>query len=180
MGIDICAECNLLDVEINPISYIYNANVNNVIQVPNTYAEAINSNERSHWLEAMDSEMQSLYANETFDLVPLPKGHKAIGGRWVYSLKTDPTGQYTYKARFVAKGYSQFPGVSFDETYAPTAKTTTLRMLLNISVQFDLIINQYDVKNAYLNSSVDKEIYMKQPEGFETGQNVVCRLNKAI
>ena len=148
--------------------------------VPNTYAEAIASVDCNKWIHAMEKEIQSLLANKTLKLTELPPGHKLIGGRWVYAIKIDPQGNRTYKARWVAKGFSQRPGINYDETYAPTMRMPTLRMLLNIVVQLDLILHQIDVNNAYLNSPLDTEIYMRQPEGFQTNPNLVCQLRKSL
>ena len=80
----------------------------------------------------------------------------------------------------MAKGFSQRPGINFDDTYAPTARVTTIRMLMHISIQFNLIVHQADVANAYLNSDIDHEIYMTQPEGFVTDPTLVCLLRKSI
>lgn len=68
----------------------------------------------------------------------------------------------TYKARFVAKGYSQIEGVDYDEVYAPTAATanmTSLRMIIQLAVQYDMKIEQMDVKSAYLNAPIEHDIY---------------------
>ena len=71
-----------------------------------------------------------------------------------------------YKARFVAKGFSQVPGLDYHETFSPTARLTSLRMLLQLAVQENLLIHQMDVKTAYLHADIDCEIYLEQPEGF--------------
>ena len=78
-------------------------------------------------------------------------------------MKKDNT---VYKARFVAKGFAQVEGTDFTDTFAPTAKITTIRMLLQYSVQNDMIIHQLDVKTAYLNAPIDCEVNIQPPEGF--------------
>ena len=86
-----------------------------------------------------------------------------VGCRWVYALKRDAAGNIIrYKARLVAQGFSQVPGVDFFDTYAPVAKLASIRMALAYGTQRDYEIHQVDVKNAYLNTSfVDNEvIYM--------------------
>ena len=98
----------------------------------------------------------------------------------VFSIKIDPDGNRLYKARWVAKGFSQKPGINYDDTYAPTMRMPTLRMLLNFAVQHDLILNQVDVNNAYLNAPLDADIYMKQPDGFVKDQDLVCHLHKSL
>ena len=81
--------------------------------------------------------------------------------------RTDQNGTEKYKARFVAKGYSQVQDIDYQETFAPTARMSTVRTLLQRTVQQDMIVHQMDVKTAYLNAPIDCEIYIKQPEGFE-------------
>ena len=72
--------------------------------------------------------MRSMAENETYSVVPLPEGKKAVGSRWVCSLKNDRDGN-VHKARFVAKGYAQVAGIDYMETCSPTAKMTTIRFL---------------------------------------------------
>ena len=181
LGVDTNYDCDFEDsicniYVINNINFSDKSNIN----VPNTFLEAIYSNEREFWIKAMNKEIKSLVDNNTYDLVYLPPGHKVIGGRWVYALKLTPPNIYTFKARYVAKGFSQRPGVNYDMTFAPTARIATIRILLNIAIQFGLILHQLDVDNAFLNSNIDYEIYMRQPEGFIHDPNKVCKLNKSI
>ena len=169
------------DEGVNFCNYLHNFNIcNNIINVPNTYKQAISSSESSQWVKAMDKEMDCLIANNTFDLVPLPKGKQVVGGRWTYKANKDPSNDLLLKARYVAQGFSQTPGQDYTSTYAPTAKIPSVRKLLSISVQDKLITHQADVSSAYLNSNIDHEIYLKQPKGYEQGTNLVWRLNKSI
>ena len=136
------------------------------------------------WQEAMENEMKSLTENNTFTVTQLPEGRTSVGGRWVYSVKLGPDAIEKFKARYVAKGYNQVQGLDYHETFAPTARITSLRMLLQIAVQYDLIVHQMDVKTAYLNAPIDCEIYVNQPEGFEIespdGERLVCKLYKSL
>ena len=154
------------------------------ICIPNTYEEAVQSLEADNWKEAMDDEINSLQENEMYMIVPLPKDKQAVGGRWVYTVKVGPGGEQQYKARYVAKGFTQKHGYDYFETFAPTAKMTTVRMFMQIAVEFDLIIHQMDVKTAYLNAPIDCEIYMNQPKGYEQFSDrkckMVCKLQKSI
>ncbi len=75
--------------------------------VPLTYRKAVTSSNSKEWVNAMDDETQSLRENDTFTLTTLPEGKKAVGGRWVYAIKNNVDGSDKYKARYVAKGYSQ-------------------------------------------------------------------------
>lgn len=154
-----------------------------VCDVPQTYQDAISSTKARQWKTATREEMQSLEENEAFTLTQLPPGKKTVGGRWVYALKTEIDGSDKYKARFVAKRYSQKPGTDYEETFSPTADRTSVRVVTQKAVQDNLVL-QMDVKTAYLHAPIDCEIHMEQPEGFEkksdTGEKLVCKLQKSI
>ena len=102
----------------------------------------------------------------------------------MYTIKEGSDGAKTYKARYVAKGKSQVKGVDYQETFAPTANLTSVRALLQIAAQHDLILHQMDVKRAYLNAPIDCEIYMDQGEGFEAPSSshgrLAYNLNKSL
>jgi Reverse transcriptase (RNA-dependent DNA polymerase) len=106
----------------------------------------------------MDEEMNSLQDNDTFKLTTLPKDKKVVGGKWVYAVKLGPNGEEQFKARYVAKGYLQTQDIDYHEIFSPTARMTSVRMLMQLAVQQDLILHQMDVKTAYLNAPVDCEI----------------------
>lgn len=148
--------------------------------VPNTYQQAISSPESIQWNAAIVKEYNSLLDNKTWDLVPRPSHCTVIKGRWVFAKKMNSIGIVeTFKARYVAKGFSQIQGENYDETFAPTAKMTTIRALIAIAAQENLLLHQIDVKTAFLNSPLDDEIYVEQPVGYAQG-DLVCKLNKCI
>lgn len=105
-------------------------------------------------------------------------------GRWVCALKSDIDGSDKYKARFVAKGYSQKQGTDYEETFSPAADMTSVRLIMQKAAQEDLVIHQMDVKTAYLHAPIDCEIYIEQPDGYvnksPTGENLVCKLHKPL
>ena len=151
--------------------------------VPVTYSQAVRSEDSQLWQKAMDSEMESLKDNHVFTVIPLPNGKKAVGGRWVYSLKNNLNGDVAHKARFVAKGYAQVKGSDYSDTFSPTAKMTTVRMLMQVSADHELVVHQLDVKTAYLNAPIDCGVYTIQPEGYKEtkdGMNLVWKLNKSL
>jgi hypothetical protein len=150
---------------------------------PSTFHEAIKSTDVSMWMTAMQEEIEALHKNNTWDLVPLPQGRKAIGNKWVYKIKRDGNDQVErYRARLVVKGYAQKEGIDFNEIFSPVVRLTTIRVVLAMCAIFDLHLEQLDVKTAFLHGELEEEIYMLQPEGFaETGkENLVCRLNKSL
>jgi hypothetical protein len=136
------------------------------------------------WRKAMSEEFASLTENVTWDYVDCEtlNGRKAIGCKWVYKTKVNADRTLRYKARLVIKGYEQ---TDFGETYAPVARLTSLRMLIALSAQFNWQVHHMDVVTAFLNPTVDEEVFMALPEGFEWlqpgfAQNSVCRLRKAL
>ena len=96
----------------------------------------------------------------------------------MYVIKADGR----YKARLVAKGYTQIEGIDFQETFSPVARYEAIRFLLAHAALEDWEIEAMDIKMAFLDSELDEEIYMEQPEGFvkRGEENKVCRLKKAI
>ena len=155
-----------------------------ISDIPKTFHQAVNSSESSHWCNAMDEEVKSLYDNNTFDLVPLEAGMSVIGGRWVYTIKIGHDDQEQFKARYVAKGYTQVKDLNYHETFSPTARITSIRMLLQTVIQDDLVVDQLDVKTAYLNAEIDCDIFVDQPEGYEVTnskeEKLVCKLKKSL
>ncbi|MFN7611034.1 MAG: reverse transcriptase domain-containing protein, partial [bacterium] len=133
---------------------------------PQTYSEAVNSSDGQKWKEAIDEEYKSLIDNETWELVPRPAGRNIVSCKWVFKTKLGSDGQIDrYKARLVARGFTQVEGIDYQETYSPVVKMTSIRILLSLVAIFDLELHQMDVKTAFLNGKLDEEIYMQQPEG---------------
>jgi len=89
--------------------------------------------------------MESLDRNQTWILVNLPKDSKVIGCRWVFRKKDNEQ----YKARLVAKGYAQKKGIDYNDIFSPVVKHTSIQMLLAIVAQFDLELEQLDVKSYF-------------------------------
>ena len=151
---------------------------------PVTYNQANQSTESGEWRKAMEDEMESLIENDVFTSTALPPGKKLVGSRWVFSRKIDADENMIHKARFVAKGFAQVEGTDYTDTFAPTAKMDTIRMVVQIAAHDNMLIHQLDVKTAYLNAPIDCEIYLKPPEGFgatdDENNLLVWRLNKSL
>ena len=157
--------------------------VDSVGDLPTSFKSAMESSDAVKWKEACDSEMHSLRHNETWDLVPLPHGRKAIGNRWVFRVKETKDGRIErFKARLVAKGFLQKHGIDYDETFAPVAKFTSIRVLLSLAAKYSLKIHQMDVKTAFLNGHLEEDIYMAQPDGYvdEDHPDFVCQLKRSL
>src|SRR5436189_5279081 len=133
---------------------------------------------------AMSEEMESLHKNSVWELVPKPKDHKVIGFKWVYrkkegiSEKTD----ITYKARLVAKEFSQKEGVDYDEIFYPMVKHTSIRVLLSLVAQFNMELEQLDMKTTFLLGDLEETIYMAKTEGFMEARkkDLVCKVKKSL
>jgi hypothetical protein len=132
---------------------------------PTNYEEAMMSLDSDRWLEAMKSEIGSMYENKVWTLVDLPDNWQAIENKWIFKKKTDIDGNVTvYKARLVAKGFRQVQRVDYDETFSPVAMLKSVRIMLAIAVFYE--IWQMDIKTAFLNGFLKEELYMMQPEKF--------------
>ena len=126
------------------------------ISVPKNVQEAISSNE---WKIAMDEEMEALEKNGTWEMGPLPVGKKLVGSRWVFTIKYHSDGSVArYKARLVARGYTQSYGIDYNETFAPVAKLNTIRILIALAALFVWKLFQFDVKNAFLHGELEEEV----------------------
>jgi hypothetical protein len=104
-------------------------------QVPAGVQEALSN---PKWTQAIKEEMEALLKNDTWTFVPLPEGKKAVGCKWVFSIKHKADGSIKrYKARLVAKGYTQTYGVDYQETFSPVAKLSIVRILLSLAANLD-------------------------------------------
>lgn len=147
---------------------------------PKSYKEAMSRSDRFEWLAAMNEELKSLRENKVWELVKRPKAN-IVTNKWVLKIKRKPDGSIDrYRARLVARGFSQIYGIDYLETYAPVANTTSIRALFANAALKDLQIAQFDVKTAFLYGDLDETVYMEQPEGFQQGNNLVWRLKRSL
>ena len=108
--------------------------------------------------------------NDVWDVVPRPEGKSIVTSKWIYKIKHVANGSIEkYKARFVARGFSQKEGIDYEETFALVAKYTSIRSVLSLAVVMKWKIHQMAVNTAFLNGVVEEEVYVEQPLGFETG-----------
>ncbi|XXG79690.1 hypothetical protein AAC387_Pa09g0708 [Persea americana] len=131
----------------------------------------------------MDQEIEAIERNDTWELVELPKGKKTIGVKWVYKTKLNARGEVEKcKPRLVAKGYKQKQGVDYDEVCAPVASLDIIHLVLAHGTQNQWKVFQMDVKSAFLNGTLEEEVYVDQPLGYEKKHEEmkVSRLKKAL
>ncbi|CAI7805483.1 unnamed protein product [Closterium sp. NIES-53] len=136
------------------------------IPTPRSYAEAIEGPYSSQWRAAMDAEMASRKSTGNYvDDVP-PPGANIVSGMWIFRVKRPPGSPPVFKARYVARGFSQRQGVGYFQTFSPTPKMTTLRALLHVAAQRDYELHSLDFITAFLQGSVYEEIWLRRPPGF--------------
>jgi hypothetical protein len=134
---------------------------------PSSYEEA-----RKHdvWKKAMDNEIESIEANDTWELTTLPKGVKAVGVKWIFKTKFNEKGNVDkHKARLVAKGYTQKHGIDYNEVFAPVARWDTIRVILSLAAHRQWSIYQLDVKSGFLHGDLTEHVYIEQPLGHHKG-----------
>jgi hypothetical protein len=135
-----------------------------------------------HWRRAME-EYAALVANQTWDLVPRPPGTNIVTGKWIWTHKRRADGTLErYKARWVLRGFTQRPGVDYDETFSPVVKPATVRTMLSLALARSWPVHQLDVKNAFLHGALTETVYCCQPAGFvdSSRPDMVCRLNRSL
>ncbi|CAI7810878.1 unnamed protein product [Closterium sp. NIES-54] len=124
-------------------------------------------------MTAMDAEMASWKSTGTYvDAVP-PHRAKKVDGMWIFRVKRPPRSPPAFKARYVARGFSQRQGVDFFHTFSPTPKMTTLQVLLHVAAQRDYELHSLDSSTAFLQGSLHEEIWLRRPPGF-TGSFLAC------
>ncbi|KAJ9564380.1 hypothetical protein OSB04_000346 [Centaurea solstitialis] len=135
------------------------------------------------WIEAMQEELLQFVLQHVWDLVDLPRGHRVIGTKWIFRNKTDERGiVIKNKARLVAQGYTQEEGIDYDDVFAPVVRIETIRLFLAFASYKGFKVYQMDVKSAFLYDTIDEEVYVSQPPGFEDPKypDKVYKLRKAL
>jgi hypothetical protein len=147
---------------------------------PSSYEEATS---QQVWREAMVEEYVSIMKNDVWEVVPRPEGKSVVTSRWLYKIKHAADSSIEkYKAWFVARGFSQVEGVDYDETFAPVARYSSIRLVVSIVAGMGWKIHQMDVKTAFLNGVLDQEVYVEKPLGFVVHEREthVCHLKRAL
>jgi hypothetical protein len=147
---------------------------------PRSFTEA---ERHAAWRATIQSEMDAVEKNRTWELADLPHGHNVITLKWVFKLKRDETGAIIkHKARLMARGFVQREGINFDDTFAPVARIEFVRLLFVLAAQEGWHVHHMDVKSVFLNSDLKEEVYVHQPPGFmiPDKEGKMLRLRKAL
>ncbi|CAI7836582.1 unnamed protein product [Closterium sp. NIES-54] len=167
--VDFAAACRL-DYATSLVAESASASIGDLdapdIPTPRSYAEAIEGPYSSQWQAAMDAKMASWKSTGTYvDEVPPPRAN-IISGMWIFRVKRPPGSPPAFKARYVARGFSQRQGVDFFHNFSPTSKITTLRVLLHVAAQRDYELHSLDFSTTFLQGSLHEEIWLRRPPGF--------------
>ena len=161
------------------LSDVY-ARCNYCVVEPGSFEEAI---KEDAWRNAMQEEIDAIEKNKTWQLVEKPNDKEAIGVKWVYKVKHNLNGSIQRtKARLVVKGYVQHHRIDYNETFAPVARLDSIRAIIALAAQKGWNLYQLDVKSAFLNGELKKEVYVQQSQGFviKGQEEKVYRLKKAL
>ncbi|GJW27949.1 putative reverse transcriptase domain-containing protein [Tanacetum coccineum] len=135
------------------------------------------------WVVAMQEDLNQFTSNDVSELVPNPKSMRVIGTKWEFLNKLDENGVVSRnKDILVTQGYNQQEGIDYDETYAPTARLESIRILLAYAYALYFKLFQMDKKSEFLNGFINEEVYMAQTSGFINFKkpNDVYKLKKAL
>lgn len=156
-------------------------NTESTVSKPGEVEKALTGPRGKEWRVAMDNEFHSLTLYKTWSIVPRTPNMKTIKPKWVLKRKLDEDVP-KFKARLVARGFTQRAGVDYFDTFSPVIRITSVRLILSYALQMKMEIHHIDVKNAYLNANLDQTIYMEQPEHYtvKDPKQFVCKLNRSL
>ncbi|GKE11755.1 retrotransposon protein, putative, ty1-copia subclass, partial [Tanacetum coccineum] len=167
--------------ESNMAAYAFVAAEEEDTHEPLTYQEAVACEDGSKWKNAMKEGMDSLRKNKTWELVDHPAGKKLMSYKWLFKIKEGIEGVQNprFKARMVARGFTQRAGIDCNEVFSLVVRHTSIRVILALTACKDYELEQLDVKTTFLYKNLEEVIYMRQPSGLEQG-NKVCLLKKSL
>ena len=156
--------------------------IGSVDDTPRSLKSALQSYDGRDWLDACKKEVTSLAAKSVWTLCPRPLNKKVIRGLWLFKRKVKMDGSIKHKSRYVAMGNTQVAGEDYGETFAPTGKPSSLRVLVAIAATQGWEVHQMDAVTAFLNSDLSDEVYVERPKGFkdEDHPTWVWKLNKSL
>jgi hypothetical protein len=133
--------------------------------------EALKGEDAKKWEITMQEEYDSLVVNNTWSLLPLPKGRKPISCKWVFKIKHEVE---RYKARLVARGFTQTFGIDYNKTFTHVAKFVSIHCIIALATIEDMEIHQMDIKTTFLNGDFKEEIYMDNSKDSYKNVSILC------
>jgi hypothetical protein len=125
---------------------------------------------REKWRKAINKELEEMDKKQVWEVIKkeeIPEKRRTIKCKWIFKIKRNGV----YRAGLVACGYSQVPGVDFNDSFAPVINDVSFRIMLIAKLIWDLKACIVDVETAFLHGELQDEIYMNAPEGLETDSN---------
>lgn len=148
---------------------------------PRTFEDALQSDDKEKWIEAIEDELKAHKLNETWKEVEKPKGKTLLSTKWVFTIKYKSDNSIErYKARLVARGFEQREGFDFEEVFSPVTRYESIRLLVAIATHYNLQYTQFDVKTAFLYGEIDEELYIETPKGVKLSNNKALKLQKGL
>nr|GEY29854.1 zinc finger, CCHC-type [Tanacetum cinerariifolium] len=165
----------------NMAAYAFAAAEEEDTHKPLTYQEAVACEDSSKWKAAMKEEMYSLRKNKTWELVDHQAGQKLVTCKWLFKIKEGIEGvqKPRYKARLVARGFTQRAGIDYNELFSPVVRHTSIGVILALTACKDFELEQLDVKTTFLHGNLEEVIYMRQPPGYEQDDMLIACKSKA-
>lgn len=177
-------DASLETVEQNEIPIVSDRvylHVTDAIDEPASYQEAIRSPNKREWQAAINEELAAHKTNETWTIVKRPENTRLITTKWVFKVKTKCDGSIErFKARLVARGFEQRQGYDFFETFSPVARYDSIRALLAVASQLEMVFVQFDVQTAFLYGLLEEEVFTEIPEGLEAEAGRALSLKKGL
>ncbi|SGY45605.1 BQ5605_C001g00307 [Microbotryum silenes-dioicae] len=142
------------------------------IEIPKTFEEAMKSPYCNHWSAAMVSELLQFDHHGVFQEVKWHEGIRVLGTIWVYSIKRNANSKIIrFKARLVAQGFAQRPGIDYHDTYAPVARSSMILFLIALAAAQGLYLEQFNFDCAFLNGKMTEDVYVRYPKGWNRPQS---------
>lgn len=149
---------------------------------PTTFDDAWNhpnSKDRELWRAAINKELGDMDSKKVWEIInkeDVPEGRRTIKCKWIFKIKRNGI----FRARLVACGYSQIPGIDFNESFAPVINDVSFRIILITKIMWGLQASIIDVETAFLHGKLSEEIYMNAPDGMNVKDNKCLQLKKTI
>ena len=138
---------------------------------------------KKQWKEVMMEQYQSIMKNDVWEIVSRLEEKFVVTSKWTYNIKHAVDGSIDkYKARFVARWFSQDEGEDYDETFVPVARYTSIITIISLATSMGWSIHEMDVNTIFLNGVIEEEVYIQKHQGFEEHprDSHVCRLKKSL